>query len=232
MYKKILTTCLSALITLLVVYGGYTIYAEGNYSFTDTGLRYSTMYNNYHSEMNDYFNAKIKRLNEILEEPDFFKNEELVKDFNIPEDIKVLAKEDGASEEVDNLDTIAEKCEGNVSTYCVSMGALKRYVEYVKALNVLVGKLATDTNSTYIGDLITETQARNEKIAAEYDQAKQVMEATIATYNEYRLAYPMHKKYVKIIEILTKYKLALKDLKRQATLFPVKFVDATSDECQ
>lgn len=222
MYKKILTTILSALITLLIVYGSYTIYAEENYSFTDTGLSYSTMYNNYHTEMNDYFNAKIKRLNEILEEPDFFENEELVKDFNIPEDIKV----------VDNLDTIAEKCEGNVSTYCVSMGALKRYVEYVKALNVLVGKLATDTNTTYIEDLITETQARNEKIAAEYDQAKQVMEATIATYNEYRLAYPMHKKYVKIIEILTKYKLALKDLKRQATLFPVKFVDATSIECE
>lgn len=226
LYKNILITFLTAIIAIAVLYGGYTIYAEDGYTFKIQGLSFREVFDAYHGGMNDYFNGKISKLNTLLDKPEFY----LEDDFIVP-DIDPVN---------DDFAAISEKCKENVSTYCVAIGALDRYIEYVKVLNNLLGTLANEESEDSafmsgvknIGALLETTEERNKKINAEFSEAKEVLEAAIAAYNEYRLAYPLHKRYEQIIKDLIKYKLALKAIRREATFFPIKFIDATSSQCE
>ena len=217
LYKNILISFLTALLTTFVVFGGYTIYAQDGEpaNFRDPDLNFSEVFDAYHAEMNSYFNQKIERLNIILAQPNFLDNEDNKKAFNPPD-----------------IDSDPTACADNVSTYCVSMGALDKYIDYVNVLNNLVTTLATDTNTRTIENILTNTADRNERIKKEYDSAKQVMEATVAAYHEYRLAMPVHKRYEEIITELIKYKLALKDIRKRAMEFPIRFIDASSSQCE
>lgn len=214
LYKNITISFITALLATFVVYGGYTIYAQDSepVNFRDPDLNFSQVFDAYHAEMNDYFNQKIERLNIMLAQPNFLENEDNKKAFNPPDDL--------------------EACIDNVSTYCVSMGALDKYIDYVNILNNLVTTLATDADTRTIENILTDTADRNERIKKEFDSAKQVMEATIAAYHEYRLAMPVHKRYEEIITELIKYKLALKDIRKRAMEFPIRFIDASSSQCE
>ena len=57
------------------------------------------------------------------------------------------------------------------------------------------------------------------------------MEVTISAYNEFMLAYPMHKKYENMLKSLTNYKNALKGLSYESMVFPLKFVGTSSYTC-
>lgn len=226
LYKNIFVSLLSAVITMMAVYGGYTIYA-GDYPFNKKPMGFDAAFNAYHKEMNKYFNGKIEKLNTLLDQPNFWEKP----DFKAPPLNTDPTKPD--------FEKIKEACETNVSTYCVSMGALDRYIEYVKVLDNIVGTLATDyadTSATAFTqtakNLIRDTQKRNDRLKAEYESARKVMEATVAAYHEYRLAYPMHKRYEDVMKELIKYKLALKDIRKQAMEFPVKFIDASTTKCE
>lgn len=217
---------------MLAVYGGYTIYAqdEENPNFREAGLNFSEVFDAYHLEMNNYFNGKIAQLNTLLDQPNFSNKPE----FKSPKVDPIK----------DNFEEIVLACENNVSTYCVSMGALDKYIDYVEVLNQLLTTLARDTSSTTTGDgyfdslgntlgyILTTTEQRNERIKKEFDSAKKVMEATIGAYHEYRLAYPLHKRYEKITTELIKYKLALKDIRKRAMEFPIRFIDSSSSQCE
>ncbi|MBI4231647.1 hypothetical protein HY605_00320 [Candidatus Peregrinibacteria bacterium] len=65
----------------------------------------------------------------------------------------------------------------------------------------------------------------------EEGKAMQSMKATVGAYNEYRLAYPMHKKYEEVIDNLIEYKDATEDIKQEVMQFPGKFIDATTSQC-
>jgi hypothetical protein len=214
-FKNILITFLSAFVTIVLVYGGYNIYASADDSngFDEdfTALSYE-----YHNDMNDFFNEKIEYLVEILEEEDFFENE----DFIVPEGV--------------DSKNYVEKCgETNVSTYCVAIEALDIYIGYLEDLNVVKGSLSTvEIDLPTVSDMVEEISVRDEGIESEVSDAKTVMFAAVAAYDEFKTAYPMHKKYKEIIENLVKYKIAVKKIANQTVEFPLRFIDATSSTCE
>jgi len=235
-FKKIIIGLAAALITA----GGVTIYAqeeeEGGIvcdsldkSFAEVQedddlkntfaeMGYLCVKKLYHDEMNELFNKKLEILLNLLKEKDFEKKP----DFQVPGNVDV--------------DNYKELCKvENVSTYCVSMQALDIYVGYTKVLDQVKGYLPIELpggDSGVISKVFKESGKRDMAIAAEVENARKVMEATIGAYNEFRLAYPMHKKYQQIIKDLVKYKQKIKHIRSEVIEFPIKFVDATSTACK
>ena len=123
-----------SLLTTFVIYGGYTLYAQDDYSddnFRDATDFY-TAFNAYHGEMSDFFNKKIKQFNMLMldgngdDDEAFYQNPEKKQKFLPPSNIS----------DKDDLEAIVTKCgDENVSTYCVSMGALYKYLDYLKVLD-------------------------------------------------------------------------------------------------
>lgn len=223
--KDTLLGLISALIAVVFVYGGYTIYAESfdntdYYSFSDSLLGFSYTKNSYHDSMNRFFNDKMESLNEMLATDNFFDNP----NFNPPAE--------------------GQECDkNNVSSYCVSVQALDIYMKYLEVLEVVKTQLIDAKNQYYEEDptfvvyerldaLWYQSADKNEQIDKEVEDAKKVLEATISAYDEFMLAYPMHKKYQEVIKNLVKYKIALKDIRKRVMRFPEKFIDATSAYCE
>jgi hypothetical protein len=248
LFKQIIIGLIAALITA----GGVTIYAQSgdqpqaacdnmNKSFADVlkedggkdtddakddenlkntfaAMGYLCVKSLYHEEMNDFFNGKLEVLLNLLKETDF----EKYPAFQVPGDV-----------DVNNYKDLCKT--DNVSTYCVSMQALDIYVGYTKVLDRVGGYLPFELpggDNGIISKVFKESGKRSAAIAAEVENARKVMEATIGAYNEFRLAYPMHKKYEQIIKDLVKYKLKLKRIRSEVIEFPIKFVDATSTACK
>lgn len=221
--KHILVTLITSVVTAVMAYGGYTLYAV-TYDFENQGLDFDDTFNAYHGEMNDYFNKKLEQLVDIINKnPDTFTDN---KNFKVPPNIDVVK---------DPLETVLVKCgEENVSGYCVSMGALSRYMNYAKKLEIIGNSLPRVTNavSETASELLNRTNSQKEKVLKESNDAKMVMEAVVQSYNEFMGAYPMHKKYEVIIADLLKYKQSLKSIKNMTMRFPGKFVDSTSSQCE
>lgn len=213
-FKHIVISIIFAVLAFITVYSGYTIYAADNkddtiYAFEGVS-DYLVIVNSYHQEMNELFNNKTGYLVELMENDADFMNHP---DFVTPDN--------------------KEGCgENNVSTYCVSMEALDMFLRYNEVISSVQGKLER-TFSAYesIGDILQMTSNRDELLAKEQAESKEVLEATISAYNEFRLAYPMHKKYQQTINLLLDYKDDLKEVRRNLESFPLKFIDATSAYC-
>lgn len=142
----------------------------------------------------------------------------------------------------------------NASSYCVSMGALEIYKTYVESLNEVkkdlpkesellqgqqdydAGNLGENFKNLFttvtINSLAGKVSTRNDSINREIDIAGRTMEAAVAVYDEFRIAYPMHRWYEIIIKDLVKYKNKLRDVRVLINLFPGKFINATSKSCQ
>jgi len=215
----------------MAVYGGHTIFAadeeakkyENFYKFQDLEGKkdYDDLKSEYHKAMNDYFNYKFDLLETLIEkDKKFFEN----KDFKSPEIV--------ADNFDDRYTEIINKCKTNVSSYCVSMGALDLYMTYLESLNAQEGTLPYVEPGMGIDELLTQIKSRNDDIKEETEEAKFVMEATTAAYNEFAMAYPMHIQYENIIRNLMKYRIALESIHKQVVTFPVRFADATSDQCE
>ncbi len=221
-FRNIIISFVSALITTFLISGGYAIYAEtgkkGYYDFKVPTASFFFVQAKYHESMNEYFNDKLAMLTDMTDGgEDFYKNP----DFNPPKDV--------------TSSNYVEKCgEKNVSTYCISMQAMDIYLAYVDTLNQMKGFLPTENlpSNPTAENLLDQKTARDEMIDKEYTQARTVMEATISAYDEFRIAYPAHKKYVSILNGMVKYKIALAKVKNQILRFPGKFIDATSAECK
>lgn len=216
--KNTIISLLTALATVMLVFGGYTIYAEDPANFRDADVNFEQASSAYHSEMNKFFDSKIEQFNDLIEEENYFTREE----FQVP-----TTKKKG----LDIPDPTGCK-EENVSTYCTAIQAMEIYLEYVRVLDRMSGELVGDIRDATFETILLETNERNEKLNAEYDIAKTAMEGTLAAFNEYHMAAPVHKQYLEVIEKLTVYKLTLKDLRQETVEFPVRFVDATSSQCE
>lgn len=208
--KQTLLTIFTAIISMVLVYGGYTIYAEddGELDFRkpEKGLVY--IEETYHKAMNEYFNVKMQQLVEILDNEKFAENE----------DFKAPAKD-------------VECNETNVSTYCVAMGATDMFIDYAKTLEKIEGTLVSE-GAVSPGDVLIATNERDVDITFAIEEAELVLDATLATYNEFRLAYPMHKQYEIVINNLIGYKDALEDVRKDVSKFPSKFIDSSSSYCK
>jgi len=218
--KNILISVLMAAFTTVVGLGGYTIYAANSetnyYSFNNARLGFDEVTSLYHSNLNQFFNDKMDRLSEILEREKFYEDP----DFEAPE---------GA-----NIGNYKTQCgPSNVSTFCVSMEATDLYIQYVETLQSLESALPqVDIQNPTASDLLIPILTRNDDIQLEIENSRLVLEATLSSYNEFRLAYPMHRRYEDIIVNMNRYKNELKSVRLQVARFPGKFIDATSEQCK
>ncbi len=226
--QKTTISFLTAILTLIFTYGGYTLYAESAISeyghledyltFKNPVGAFSTVKSDYHDAMNQYFNDKMEKLVELLDGDDKF--------YEKPE-FKAPSEVDSSS--------YAKQCgKDNVSTYCVAMGAMDLYIIYVETLNEMKGYLPTGEvpDDATVEQLFKANKDRDGQIDAEVEEAKIVMEGTVAVYDEFRQAYPMHKKYEKVMKNLIKYKEALKKIRQITAKYPGKFHDASTSECK
>ncbi|MDP2643147.1 MAG: hypothetical protein Q8P62_04875 [Candidatus Peregrinibacteria bacterium] len=221
-FKSIIISFVSALITIFLVSGSYTIYAKTTkpnyYTFKNPSSILTIVKAQYHKSMNDYFNDKLSMLIDLIDKgDDFYKSV----DFNSPKDA--------------TLSNYAVKCgEKNVSTYCVSMAAMDIYLAYVDTLNKMKGYLPMENlpKNPTADNLLGQKSTRDLDIDKEYGEAKITMEATVSAYDEFRMAYPVHKKYVTTLKGILKYRTALEKIRNQVLRFPGKFIDATSAECK
>lgn len=209
--KQGLISLVTAVITTFVVFGGYTFAQE--YGFENSvGLYGSGFYEiraEYHDSQDDFFDDKIGKLHKLMRDNPNFASDE---DFLAPAE--------------------NEECgENNVSTFCVAEGSLNRYIRYLEVLDGITGNIFGNEFEATQLDTIENVSVRNQDMANEIEEAKKIMKATIAAYNELRFAYPLHKKYQKITKTLMKYRIALKDVRQYVMRFPGKFVDATSVTC-
>lgn len=214
-FKKTLKILSSALITIFVVYGIYGVFASAeDYSFEQPVLGFDLVKELYHDEINEYFNNKI----ELFLETD-------------PDDENYVIPPEG------------EKCgKKNVSTYCVAMGALDMYYEYSATLDLIspiVMDIQTYTTAPVTGtavgtvaSLFSSLSAIDAKVEQEKADAMKVMDMTISTYNEFRLALPMHLKYKLVMEDLYAYVKSLRGLRYTLYSFPAKFINASSQDCK
>lgn len=220
--SKAKISIITTLFTLVFVLGSYSLYAR---DFREPGLYYETAFEAYHQELNEFFNKKINHARELLEDDAFMKDEKKRQDFVVPADIDY---------EKDSLNDMIEKCKqgemNNVSPLCVSMESMRIYMDYLEILEEMKSTLVASNENTISGKLL-ELGQKNEAIEKEVEDARLVLENTMVVYNEFLHAYPMHIKYQSIIKQLLQYKLALKDIRKRVQWFPVKFIDATSADC-
>ena len=223
LFSKAKISLITALITMLSVFGGYRLYAD---DFRLPNDDYEAVFGAYHDEMSSLFNSKVERLKEITKDGNFMKDPKKKADFLVPADI---------DQENDQVVVIAEKCRAdkrnNVSPLCVSMESLAIYMDYVRILEASKGELAAREGAT-INSVLQGIGAKNSAIRKEVENARRVLENTLAVYNEFLHAYPMHIRYQEIIKQLLKYKLALKDIRKEVQFFPAKFIDATTTQCE
>jgi len=290
LYKNILITAVSAAATILVVYGGYSIYAAseptGCKTYRDSfdkqfesyqdledfyenvtgydkddiraaelvaqSCSYYDVKSIYHKKMNEFFNKKFADFAKIVNKDTvdkFFGDSR----FYAPE-IECLKEENKVSCDENygwkKRVEIEEKCKDSLSTYCVSMLAMNRYMDYAEISRRIQKALPVPSTSEpddYLpgsygnlwGDMVDRVGRQKSVINEEfgtgesymYGDAYKVMKGTVTAYDEYKTAYPMHIKYDKIIKDLIGYKQKLKSIRNKVLIFPSKFTDITSLTC-
>lgn len=189
----------------------------------------------YHSDINDLFNEKIKKMVEVMK-----KNE---KD---PNKITNLFKPPEYNKE-NEIPTTRKTCTPeNLSTYCVSLEAVKVYFDFRDALseaskieNAKAGEVyaklqsggATKGDLKDAGSNLTNYAKNLEKIELEAELSRQSLDQALAVYNEMQFALPMHTKYMDIVKSLEKYRDKVSSLRKQIEKFPGTFLDVTTTQC-
>ncbi|MDD3862178.1 MAG: hypothetical protein PHP74_04825, partial [Candidatus Gracilibacteria bacterium] len=107
----------------------------------------------------------------------------------------------------------------------IHLGKIQSSID-IESLGLTSGLLAPTTNLIY-----TALSARDEKINQDIEESRRVLEATLSAYNEFMIAYPIHKQYQVVIKNLIKYKNKLKDVRDYIIQFPSTFIDVTSTKC-
>lgn len=209
----------------------------------------------YHSYMNEFFDYNIAEMIAVIDESlekgeDFSKKPEfLVPVFRSQKELQEQCANEADTAycvKSEKRKDIALKCADNLSAYCVSMQAMYVYIDY---LNILIEKKAllpdlyqaaeddqtgvaryTVAYNTWFA-MLQRSQQVNKEIDQEIEDARRVMEYAVSAYNEFTMAYPLHRKYEEIIENLVKYKLHLKEIRNSVIAFPGRFIDVTSTTC-
>jgi len=267
-FKNITISLITAAFTILLILGSYSTFASNDEYWSDfeDSENFMSAKNDYHKSMNNFFNEKFESIYNLMEDKDFFTENNPTRALLSPpadEVIKECFNKDAVNESKMDKDKLEDdeffSCilkdnacgTSNLSTYCVSMQASQIYFKYIDKLDEIqaeltntndtdcfyrqtipvIGVQPTCVNTASLANLAGGIKERNEAIKAEYNSAKQIMEVTISAYNEFMLAYPMHKKYVSMLKSLTNYKNAFKALSRESLKFPLKFIGTSSYTC-
>lgn len=139
--------------------------------------------------------------------------------------------------EIDEQTGQRKKCEANnITTYCVAQEALENYEALLKALKVHQERINDITASDNkvnptIGQELGVYAQRQQFIKQESENAKKTLDLALATYHEFRTAYPLHKKFQKTLSLLEKYRDAMANFRRTVNWYQYKFIDVTTTQC-
>lgn len=244
-YKRIIVTFVSAILTVMLVYGGYTIYALGQYAFQGQPFLWSAKLI-YQRQMNDFFNEKTTSFLAIYKA-------DPAKAF---EDPRMKSPE---LEDPSDLKKAREKCmedKKNLTVYCVSVQALDMYIAYRSTLENIRANIPPETLiqaqsiipipggtpivlpgvSTVVTPTLTVAMEvlniREQAIGKEIENARKELEAVVAVYDQFLFNWPIHVKLNETKKELITYKNKLKKIRQKIERFPGKFVDATSTKCE
>ena len=178
--------------------------------------------NDYHDQMNDFFNEKFDAVKEVLEDPRFFNDEEFQKIIDVPENIAFT----------DTFEMALEKCQEaeNLSSYCISLEATINYDSFRQT--AILSLDLKDNRFDDIEKMTYEIQERSNFINREIDRAYNAMSGSLDVYDEFLKAYPMHIKYQEIYGNLVMYRQLIKDIRTETDLYESKFVNVSSSQCQ
>jgi hypothetical protein len=204
-----------------------TDYCSVKSDYNDPNLDTEQVMEKYHKKINEEFNKYTARMIEA----------------------ETLAAKTGQREDAgrppkpvsENEPQVLQACTSdNYSTYCVGQTLLTNeqygYIAYIRALDCKRNKIYDSTQAeksqfTSQGQAALMMSARLEAIAREKTAAKRALDQTLSAYNELRMAWPMHKSYMKIYESLIKYRDKLVEIRNQVEEFPSKFIDASTTKC-
>lgn len=208
----------------------------------------------YHKTVNDAFNIRFKRLTDE-ENPE--KPEKLPADLDPEEHCKKM-KQDGklglrtyclAIELADEFDGYARALEKRKNyieskeAVCTS-DTLSKEKETIQA-QLNDPNLPPDKKQEYENQLKRLNEISSSFLTAktlgasgtasfidrELDMANLGLDKSLAAYNEFNIAYPLHIEYKAMIENLEKYRNALAKIRTQVTEFPSRFVNASTTAC-
>ncbi len=141
--------------------------------------------------------------------------------------IKTFTTEDDPIVEYD-----PECPDANVSTYCVSTRVVPLYIDFLEALDdhaqYVMDEGDTTSNISEVTDIASN---RIKLIDLERENAFNILDFTLAAYNEFQLMYPIHNEYEKLIKDFEKYNEELGDWREQIYKWPGDFIDVSTTEC-
>ncbi|MBI2464196.1 hypothetical protein HYV57_04530 [Candidatus Peregrinibacteria bacterium] len=127
----------------------------------------------------------------------------------------------------------------NVSTYCLAEELTHGYLIYEKQLLNRKNQIpsedddcASSTKSPTYTDALQYIDDRSSFIDNEIMNSKKALDITLAAYDEFQSAWPMHKKYIEIARVLEKYRNEAYDIRRSVEKYPVKFQNVTTPNCK
>ncbi len=92
-------------------------------------------------------------------------------------------------------------------------------------------KVNASTQNIYQTQKLLEISDRTRAIDHEITLSKDVLDKTLAAYDQLRMAFPMHLAYRKIFNQLVDYRSKLVELRDQTDDFPAHFVDVATLKC-
>jgi hypothetical protein len=106
---------------------------------------------------------------------------------------------------------------------------------YVDAMTCLGGVCDQETKDkaqvTYQTQKALEVSADLNFANQEIKFAKNTLDQTLSAYDQLRVAWPIHKKYIEIYADLEKYRDKIVEIRHQTDLYPKKFIDLTTTAC-
>lgn len=195
--------------------------------YDSENLSVSDIVDKYHEDMNEAFNRYIKMM--------------LAEQAKNPNDVngKPLANSQAC------LDPANAK---NYSTYCVAVNLLERYDNFRTALegkrNLIfeteqqksgtqksAEKALSSAAELTLIPTIDRVISRNITTDEQINIAKKTLDQTLSAYDQLRLAWPLHQKYVQIYKDLETFRDNLVKVRQQTDVYPAKFVDVTTSKC-
>ncbi len=87
-------------------------------------------------------------------------------------------------------------------------------------------------NKRGVFGLASSVAQKADFIDEELGRSKEALDVTLDTYAQLQTAWKMHIKYIDIYQSLVKYRDHLAKIRRQAELFPARFIDASTTACK
>jgi hypothetical protein len=124
-----------------------------------------------------------------------------------------------------------EDCTGeNFSTYCLAVVLNTELSAFEMTISERSKELEPGT--TNLEDALTQGATRTNFIETELFAARETLELTLSVYNEIQNVYPMHKALQTTIVNMQGYRKNLMKLRDLVELYPSKFNDASTIQCQ